>query len=152
MKTQALPRKGPLTRANVAEVAEVAAVTPGARRGGSRLPLKTRPRRTYLHSHTNGGGDTQHALGSRYLRYQRYPGDETPGQTVFSRVADRPGRGATQPLPTRNEEESEMKNSKKKQPATKRPKVLPWTSRRSSDVPGVVMRTPRLNRKPKRGA
>ena len=30
-----------------------------------------------------------------------------------------------------------------------RPKVLPWTSRRES--PGVVMRTPRLNRK-KRGA
>lgn len=40
-----------------------------------------------------------------------------------------------------------MPKNSKKQPVTKRPKVLPWTSRRSSDAPGVVMRTPRMNRR-----
>lgn len=146
MKTQTLPRKGPLTRANAVEVAEVAAVTPGARRGGCYLPLGTRPRRTYLHSNTNGGGGTQHAQGSRYLRYPRYLGDETPGQTVFLRVADRPERAATQPLPT---EEQGGVMSQKKQDRKPRPKVLPWTSRR--DRAGVVMRMPRLNRKKGKG-
>ena len=42
------------------------------------------------------------------------------------------------------------KNNSKKQKQTKRPKVLPWTTRRES-APGVVMKMPRLNRK-KRGA
>ena len=44
-----------------------------------------------------------------------------------------------------------MKNSKK-QTKGRRPKVLPWTSRKSGEGGGVVMRTPRLNRRPKRGA
>lgn len=43
------------------------------------------------------------------------------------------------------------KKTGKNQPVGKaRPKKLPWTSRRES-APGVVMRTPRMNRKKGKG-
>lgn len=103
MMRQTLPRKEPLTRANAVEVAEVAPVAPGARRSEVRGPLLTRPRRIYLQLHTEVRRDTQPAYPVRYLRYPRYLGSETPGQTVFARVAPRVEHGATQPLPHRDE-------------------------------------------------
>lgn len=97
-----LPRKHPATRPNAAEVAEVAAVTPGARRGEVSNPLLTPPRRTYLHTHTKWERRDQPAQVPRYLRYPRYPRCECPGRTVNRRVALPRLSAATQPLPQRD--------------------------------------------------